>query len=324
MSRRSIAVLSALAALVLPAGSVHAQDASPSAPASPVPGATIALPDGWQPEGITSDGDTLYVGSLADGAIWRGSASAGIGDVFIEGQDEMRAVGVEYESAAGRLWVAGGRTGEVRVYDGATGEQLGAWQATTPGETFLNDLVATPGAVYVTDSMAAELIVIPLAEDGSLPAADAAARLPLTGDYEQVEGFNANGIVAVGDQLILVQAGKLFRVDPTSGQASAIDAGEYSFGNGDGLELAPPGLFVVQNGLNLVALVTLDEALETASLVGEITSPDLDVPTTAAWSGDRLYAVNARFNTDPGPDVRYWITALSPPESSRSPAPAPS
>ena len=51
--------------------------------------------------------------------------------------------------------------------------------------------------------MATELKVVPLAEDGSLPPTDAGTTLPLTGDYQQVEGFNANGIVTVDDQLLV-------------------------------------------------------------------------------------------------------------------------
>jgi sugar lactone lactonase YvrE len=279
---------------------------------SPVAGMTIPLPNGWRPEGITADGDTLFVGSLADGAIWRGSASAGTGEVFVQGAEGRVAVGVDFEAGADRLWVAGGGTGEIRAYDATTGEQLGAWQVATAGGTFLNDLVATPGAVYATDSQAAELKVIPLGEGGSLPAADGFTTLPLTGDYTHVEGFNLNGITAIGDQLVAVQSatGVLFRVDPATGEASAIDAGGYSFTNGDGLEPGGPGLFVVRNQLDLVALVTLDEALGGATVLGEVTSPDLDVPSTAAWTGEGLYAVNARFSTEPGPDVAYWITPL--------------
>jgi sugar lactone lactonase YvrE len=295
---------------------------SPPAASAIAAGPVIALPNGWQPEGITSNGDTLYVGSLANGAIWLGSASEGTGDVFIEGEDGRVAVGVDYEAANDRLWVAGGDTGEVRVYDATTGEDLGEWEFEESG--FLNDLVATPTGVYVTDSMMPELKVIPLGDGGALPPEDGGTTLALGGEYEQVDGFNANGIVASGDQLILVQSatGTLFRVDPTSGEATAIDAGDYTFTNGDGLEIAGSDLFVVRNQLNLVALVTLDEALQTATLVGEVTSPDLDVPTTAAWSGDKLYAVNARFNTEPGPDVEYWITPLNPPAAPASPAPS--
>ena len=52
----------------------------------------IDLPDGWQPEGITSNGTTLYVGSLVDGAIWRGTLQSGRGDTFIEGVEGQVAV----------------------------------------------------------------------------------------------------------------------------------------------------------------------------------------------------------------------------------------
>ena len=33
---------------------------------------TIPLPNGWQPEGIATDGDTFFAGSRATGSIWRG------------------------------------------------------------------------------------------------------------------------------------------------------------------------------------------------------------------------------------------------------------
>ena len=100
MHRRGTAALGAalIVAMALPAAGVLAQDdpsASPAAPATAAPGSPapsapaaseapgasaetgnrIPLPNGWQPEGITSDGDTLYVGSLVNGAIWRGSVA---------------------------------------------------------------------------------------------------------------------------------------------------------------------------------------------------------------------------------------------------------
>jgi hypothetical protein len=44
----------------------------------------ISLPARFQPEGITTGrGTTVYVGSLADGAIWRGDVRTGIGRLFI-------------------------------------------------------------------------------------------------------------------------------------------------------------------------------------------------------------------------------------------------
>jgi hypothetical protein len=172
--------------------------------------------------------------------------------------------------------------------------------------------------------MVAELKVVPLDEDGSLPPADGGTTLPLTGGYQQVDGFNANGIVTVDDQLILVQSatGMLYRVDPTTGVATTIDTGGYALTNGDGLELVGTDLYVSRNQNNLVALLALDPSFASASLVGEITSPDLDVPSTLAWSGENLYAVNARFSTEATADTEYWIARLplEPNEAPVSPA----
>ena len=77
----------------------------------------IDLPPGWMPEGITSNGTTLYVGSLRDGAIWRGTLKSASGSTFIEGVVGRTAVGIDYEDAHDRLWVAGGNNHTVRVYD---------------------------------------------------------------------------------------------------------------------------------------------------------------------------------------------------------------
>ena len=137
------------------------------------------LPSGWMPEGITAGaGTTIYVGSLAGGGVWRGDVRTGLGDVFVPAWGGA-ATGVEYEATANRLWVAGGPTGTVRVYDATTGELLRAYTFAPAG--FLNDLVVTDAAVYVTDSFNAWLDVIPLGPNGELPATDAVTTLPLSG-----------------------------------------------------------------------------------------------------------------------------------------------
>jgi hypothetical protein len=45
-------------------------------------------------------------------------------------------------------------------------------------------------------------------------------------------------------------------------------------------------------------------------VTAEITSPLFRVPTTVAEFGSRLYAVNARFGTPPGPDVDYDVVRV--------------
>ncbi len=53
--------------------------------------------------------------------------------------------------------------------------------------------------------------------------------LPLTGDWEQEAGFNANGIAVTPDQqaLLVVNSatGLLYRVDPDTGVATQVDLG---------------------------------------------------------------------------------------------------
>jgi hypothetical protein len=66
----------------------------------------------------------------------------------------------------------------------------------------------------------------------------------------------------------------------------------------------------VRNNMNLIAVVQLSRNLSSGRVVGTITHPQFDVPTTIDELGNRLYAVNARFTTPPGPDVEYWLTRV--------------
>jgi hypothetical protein len=269
----------------------------------------IDLPDGFQPEGIESTGRFLYAGSLVDGAIWRADAKTGAGRILVPGVAGQAAAGLHIDRW-GRLWVAGGPNKTIRVYNSRTGHLLRTYTFPTTG--FINDLDITRNAVYATDSVNQQLAVVPLRRWGKLPPSSAARTLPLTGDIHYTTGFNANGIAARGGSLILVQSntGLLFKVNPKSGLAKTIDTGGYSVSFGDGLELRGGTLYVVRNQLNLVAVLRLSHSLRKARLVGEITSPDLSVPTTATTTLGALWVVNARFGTPPTPTTDYWITRL--------------
>jgi hypothetical protein len=286
------------------------------ADARPAPPETIALPDGWQPEGITTDGRDLYAGSLADGAIWRADPRTGEGELLAPGAEGRTAVGVEHDRVRDVLWVAGGSAAQVRAHDADTGEVLATYSF--PGSNrFLNDLVVTRSAVYVTDSVNQELAVVPLTPGRSLPAPDAVTTLPLTGDLAYQPGFNLNGIVAVGGELLAVQSntGTLFRIDPATGGTSAVDLGGASLSNGDGLEVGRVGrtvqVFVVRNRLNLVADVRLDRDLDEGVVARELSDDDFQVPTTVALVRGALYAVNARFGTPPTPGTEYDIVRVA-------------
>jgi hypothetical protein len=91
-----------------------------------------------------------------------------------------------------------------------------------------------------------------------------------------------------------------FRIerDPATGEANQIDLGG-PLPSGDGLVLAGKTLYVVQNQLNQIGVITLSTDLG-SGVVGEpITDPAFNVPTTADLFGSSLYAVNAKFGTPP-------------------------
>jgi hypothetical protein len=85
--------------------------------------------------------------------------------------------------------------------------------------------------------------------------------VPLTGDIVYGAGFNANGIVASPDgrSLVLVQSntGLLFRVSARTGVTTRVDAGGFSFTNGDGLLRRGNTLYVMRNQNNQLVQATL-------------------------------------------------------------------
>jgi hypothetical protein len=276
--------------------------------------ARIDLPNGFFPEGIESGrGTTFFVGSLVDGAIWRGDLRTGAGAVFVPGAPGRVALGIAYEARRNRLWVAGGGPafggeGDVRVYDASSGSLLATYQP--PGIGLLDDIALTRDAVYVTDSFVAQLAKIELPADGSLPST--ATTLPVTGDMVQTEGFNLNGIVATHATLVVAQSstGKLFRVNPATGVSDEVELGGAQFGVIDGLELRGRTLYMVRNVDNRVTVVRLRHRLTRGVVLGDLTNPSLDFPSTATVAAGRLWAVNLRFFTPPDPTTPYWITRL--------------
>ncbi len=277
---------------------------------------TIRLPDGFQPEGIASGrGTSLFVGSIPTGAVWAGDARSGRGAVLVPPHTGRNAIGIKVDRR-NRIFVAGGPTGQGYVYDARTGADLASYQLAPVGvATFVNDVVVTPKAAYFTDSLNQQLYVVPLGRHGRLPGQGAVRTLPLTGDLVFQAGFNLNGIAAArgGRVLVVVQSntGKLFTVNPRTGVTDEIELGTATVTNGDGLLLLGRHLFVVRNQLNLIAVVKLSGSLSSGRVVAELTDPDLDVPTTIAFTAGHLYAVNARFGTAPDPaTARYDIVRI--------------
>lgn len=317
--RRLVVVIAAMLALVAAAVPVSASVVFPD---------EVALPDGFQPEGVTvGRGTTVFTGSLVDGTIWRGDARTGAGDVLVAPTGPRTALGMDVDRRSDALFVAGGPFGQAYVYDASTGDTLATYQLTTEPVTLVNDVIVTRTAAWFTDSFRPVLYKVPLGPGGALPDATEVEEIPLSGDFEFIDPLpafvvNANGIVATPDgrDLIVVHTalGALYRVDPDSGAATEIDLGGAGVPDGDGLVLVGHTLYVVQNFLNQIGVVELGPEFDAGTLGDPIISEAFRIPTTADVLGPYLYAVNARFDvappplagTPPSPDVEFEIVQV--------------
>ena len=272
----------------------------------------IALPDGWQPEGVASGpGTIVYSGSRATGDIMAVNVLTGAQELAVDAPAGRTAVGIE-QDRFGRFWVAGGGTGDVFVYD-ENGEEVAVYDFAdaADGPTFVNDVVVTRDAAWFTDSRRPVLYKVPIARDGTLGEPEV---VPLSGDYVHGPGNNLNGIDASRDGrfLVAVQSniGALYRIDPETGEATRIDLGEATVVNGDGIYLEGRRLYVVQNRFNKVAVVQLDSRFTSGEIVDELTSENFDIPTTMTRFGNRFYLVNARFGTPEPESAHYSMVAI--------------
>ncbi|GAB3756406.1 hypothetical protein GCM10028864_38510 [Microlunatus parietis] len=282
---------------------------------------TVALPNGFRPEGIASGPGTRgYVGSLADGAVVAGSLRAGRLEPLWPGEPGRAVRGMMFDHRTGLLWVAGqvqaaGFVWAIQAWSGAVVTAI-----PVPGSVFLNDLVITRSAVWVTDSRLVpdRLTKIALRRTGR-PTGSDPTFLPLGGDWPagSGSGVNANGIRELPDGSLLLNnsaVGGLWQVDPRTGDTRNVPVhGGPGITAGDGLLIEGRTIYVVRgSGQAEISVLALDRSRTgwSAQWRGTRTADTLDVPSTATLAGGALWAVNARFGVpDPG-TAEYWITRL--------------
>jgi sugar lactone lactonase YvrE len=275
--------------------------------------ATINLPNGFRPEGISiGKGTSFYVGSVGDGAIYRGDLKTGKGKILVDGIPGNAATGNKVDKR-NRLWVSGAGTGTGKVYDAESGALLETYPFADPadGATFINDVIVTRDAAYFTDSNRPVLYVVPIGRGGKLGSTF--TTLDLTGDLVFADGFNNNGIEASpdGKTLLVVQSNKglLFKVSPKTGRTKQVDLGATTLPGGDGLLLQDRSiLYVVNSGK--VTVLKLDRSFGSGRQIATIENTGFDVPTTLGAFGKFLYVVNARFTTPPTPDTTYTVVRV--------------
>ena len=271
------------------------------------------------PAGIVlqeASGD-FYAGSTTDGPVFRGNVSEpGAGaEVFLEPGTDGRsaAIGMKVD-AEGRLFIAGGMTGRLFVYDTSTGELIDAFS--NDGEnTFVNDVTLTPdGSAYFADSMNPELYrVYP---DGS-GGYEFESFLSFRGaPAEFGEGFNFNGIAASEDGRYLVtvnsSTGELFRMDTRGREVTPIVTGGADLTNGDSIFLDGRTLYVCRKGQEEIVPLVMSEDFASGEPGEPFTDASFMHPTTIAVSGERLYAVNSQFDRREGgePELPFNVSGV--------------
>ena len=290
----------------------------------PRPSRTVALPNGLRPEGIASGpGTTYYAGSMRDGRVVTGDLRRGTSRVLLRGASGRQIRGMQRDPRSGLLWATGnvGTAGHVWAISTRTGRVVK--DVTVPGSAFLNDLVVTSRAVWVTDSRVDRLARIAVTRRGA-PTSAPLTFLALRGAWPTgtPDQTRANGIRRLGRHRLVLDhstAGGLWDVDTRTGVVQAIPVTGVALTGGDGLERRGSTLWVVRgtnDGENAWSVTQLRlqrrHGSWTARFEARLTDPTLEVPSTATFAGGFLWAVNARFNVTPTTSTSYWITRLRP------------
>jgi sugar lactone lactonase YvrE len=259
------------------------------------------------PEGIVFDKRLrrFLVSDTGDGKIYSGTLGSNTMTPFIPAAGAA-AVGLEVRR--NRLYVAGGPSGEIRVYNLRTKEQVAKFDTGSGG--FLNDVAVTSsGDVFVTDSFRPTLWHVTPAQvragGGTPQAFDVSRDIP----FDTTTGvFNLNGIVArSGHSLVVVDTntGRLFRIDLNQ-RRNAIRRIDRIRGarvpTGDGMILDRGRLVVVQGGNaaknvpTQISFVKLRRGARRAQVQGTQRSRRLVGPSTIARARNLYLVVNANFS----------------------------
>ena len=264
------------------------------------------------PESLGVDAATgdAYVGSLADGTLYR-LTSAAVEVWAPGGQDGRTSVAGVKVDARRRLWAAGGNDGSLWVYD-LVGRRLLARMTTGVRPSLVNDIAFGPrDGAYVTDSQVPALF----RADGDPLTLRPWADLSAQGVPWQ-DGLNLNGIVLTADGRYLVACqtnlGRFWRVELATGKAGevALDGGPLE--HCDGLAISGSALYIAVNARNLVAVSSLAEDGSAGRVHTILRSSAFAFPTAVALSRGRLLVVNGQLDKMGGrPRLPFTVVALA-------------
>ena len=263
-------------------------------------------PDVTYPEGIAYDAKAgaVYTGSAATGVVIRMALDSKSATVVAPAGSVVPAepfpalLGMKIDPA-GRLWIAGGRTGVMAVVDPRSGKVLKSFESPNKGKSLINDVAIAGGNAYFTDSFTPTLWRVAVHGDH---IAELEPWLQFAGSPLEyaAPGANLNGIAVddAGRNLVVVQMNKglLFRIGIADKRITPIDIGGESVATGDGLVLDGRTLYVVRQGEQEIVTVELTPDLGKGRVVSRFKNPALAWPATAVKAGNQLLVVNTQFN----------------------------
>ncbi|WP_157592231.1 gluconolaconase [Solirubrobacter soli] len=294
-------VLLAAMALLAPAASAQARDRDYDLPQA-----------GVYIEGIGVDehAGVFYVSATnQSGTIYRGNLFARDRKLEVwqppSASNDGRGIDVD---RFGRVFVAGGPAGEVRVFD-RRGTLLAELPTGAAG-SYLNDVWIGPersgdepsgrgsGATYVTDSSLPVIWRVSQPHgkwriDRFLDVSGTIAYTPPLTDFD----LGGITITPNGRYLLTTQGttGQLWRIDLWTRRISQVDLGGANVINADGIVLRGHTLYVVQNFSRQISKLQLGRRFEHGRVVKVMPTPADRTFTTAKPVGRTLLAVDSKF-----------------------------
>ena len=285
---------------------MYSETTTPAAETFVLPGEAVF------PESVGTDEDTgdAYVGSLADGALYRLSSGDRVELWSPPGEDGRSSVaGVKVDKLR-RLWAAGGYDGTLWVYDLAS-RRLLAGLDIGGRPSCVNDIAFGPrGEAYVTDS----LISILFRSGGEPPSLEPWVDLAEQG-VPWAEGLNLNGIVLAPDGRHLVACqtnlGRFWRIALENGEVQevALDGGPLE--HSDGMAISGSNLYVAVNARNMIAVIDLAADGSRDRITTTLHSERFAFPTAVAVDDNRLLVVNSQLDKMGGsPRLPFTVIAM--------------
>jgi sugar lactone lactonase YvrE len=256
---------------------------------------------------------------MGDGTIYYGDTATGRVEPFLppDGDGRTTITGLDVD-AHGRLIACDYDGGQLFIYSLAN-RSLVARRPLPSQESWPNDVVVAGDSAYVTDTRHPRVWRLPVGA-GEVGEPELAIDLAPFGPADPAY---LNGIVAHQEGTVLLVAsqgegGTLWRVDLTQGAATPVDLGGYEF-NADGMLLDGDVLYgvtnrgtTVEDARFMISAARLGPGWHTGTIVGEMTDPGWDCPTTIAKVGGTLLVVCSQLralHTKTPPHLPFEVAA---------------